>query len=121
MTECLCPTIQVTGELVTEPNLRYSFARVDHTVYSRGQADANQSSGKKGKLVGKLSWPFAISLPRTVELEEDGVKKSFRLPGHLYLRWGRSDILYRVLVTVAYGSMFNPDHTYVFFLLVRWS
>lgn len=93
---------QVFGALLGETDIRYSFVHVTQEVY------AHHQHATKDKLVGKLSWPFLLTLPQTVELEEDGVKKQFRLPENLYIRYGRSDIMYRISVKVTHGSFLHP-------------
>ena len=64
----------------------------------------------KDKLVGKFSWPFSLNLPRSTEVnDEHGVKKAYKLPGHMYADWTRSVILYRITVKVVYHSLLHSD------------
>lgn len=121
-------TLQVVGELLSEPNTRFFFANVTQELWSsvRGDPSSPPSTSEKGtiignspkpfkgKLVGKYSWPFSLVLPRQVELPVNGELKPFNLPQHLYMRWARSDIVYRVTAKILYNSMLRPDHVWVY-------
>lgn len=112
---------QVFGELVEEVNMRFAFTEVTQEIWSPEHGDPAQSSVEKGsssssspfkgKVVGKFVWPFSLQLPDTTELPVDGVNQQFRLPGHMFTRWGRGDIMYRITVKITHSGMLRPDHT----------
>lgn len=81
-----------------------------------GSLDAHPS---KGKLKGSFHWPFMLTLPQTVDLPvKGGGFKTFRLPCSLGRRFIPVVINYRIIATMAHGTVFKPDHVYVIIIVI---
>lgn len=67
------------------------------------------------KLVGNLSWPFSITLPKEVSVpeKEKGPAKNFPLPPTFTERASAAYIDYKIIVTVKRGA-FKVNQTYVY-------
>lgn len=68
-------------------------------------ASAHTASPSKGKLSGKFSWPFALTMPAEVEVKYQRVVQRCRLPASFYVRGARVTIRYQVCAIVARGKL----------------
>lgn len=67
------------------------------------------ATGKFAK--GKYSWPFSLTLPAEVEVQDQKTKKKFPLPTSFSERASTGYIDYRLIVIVKRG-MLRVDNTY---------
>ena len=115
----LFTTSQVLGEMILTGTDRFRFTRVIRRLWAQENgyptiAGETQSDGRphefKGKLHGDFSWPFSVSLPRTVKLEH-GEFSQYSLPGTFVEKsiYSRMSIVYRMLAVVTRG-LFTTEH-----------
>ena len=87
----------VAEEVITFVNL------IEH-LWSH-QKGTHASANSPRELHGKVSWPFSLTLPSTVEVKH----KSYSLPASFAMKHARTVIQYRVFATVVHG-MFSAEH-----------
>jgi len=96
---------QVKGQVLTGADVweRSKFLRQSQTIWSR---DATAAPFPGGKLRGKHSLPFSLTLPRDVDLPvgSNQVSEKFRLPHSFLEKLTRASVQYEFIVRFSRGK-----------------
>jgi len=105
-------SLQVTGRIITGPNIDDSFVFLNHTqpIWSKSPDSPRLPSLSDGalgdRLLGHCVWPLSIPISRTANAPTGaGDTRSFRLPETFLERHTRVSIQYDLMINVSRGKL----------------
>ena len=104
--------LQVTGRILTGPNIDDSFVFLSHTqpIWAKSpetpRLPSPSDAALSDRLLGHCVWPLSIPIPRTVNAPTGaGNTRSFRLPETFLERHTRVSVQYDLTINVSRGKL----------------